>query len=130
MAKLRELKTLMLCIFIVAVVPLIAMFYYAVNFKRYTKVGRAYVGMFHDDTGWIRHLQGKPLSGLNAPAWNNELTHQVANGLAINRDQQKQNIHRKTSNSDEANLASRNRSLCPGTSSTQGKPCVSFFRFS
>lgn len=129
MAKLGELKTLMLCIFVVAVASLIMMFYYAVNYTRYTKLGRAYVVMLNNDTKWNRHLQERPLSGSNGPRWSNESTHQVAEGLVINRDQQEQNIHQKRSNIDEANVAYRNRSdpvrvLCPKTSSTLGKSSI------
>ncbi len=128
MVKLRELKTLMLCMFVVAVASLIMMFYYAVNYTRYTKLERTFVVVLHDNTPWNSSNNSKGQRS------NNQLTHQVAEGLVINRNQQEQNIHQKRSNIDAygANLASRNKSdlvrgLCPETSKTLGKSCVPFF---
>ena len=136
MAKLRELKTLMLCIFFVAVASLIALFYYAVNFARYMKLGRAYVDLLHNDTQWNRHLQGRPFSGSKEQRWNRELTHHSSEGsVARNRDQREQNrIHQKRSNINLANLLTtkqRNytRGWCTGTSSALGKSRVFLFSF-
>lgn len=134
MAKLRELKTLMLCIFFVAVASLIALFYYAVNFARYTKIGRAYVDLLHNNTQWNRHLQGRPFSGSKEQRWNSELTHHSSAGsVGRNQDQREQNIQKKKrSNINLANLVTtkqRNytRGWCPGTSSALSKSRVFLF---
>lgn len=134
MAKLRELKTLMLCIFFVAVASLIALFYYAVNFARYTKIGRAYVDLLHNNTQWNRHLQGRPFSGSKEQRWNSELTHHSSAGsVGRNQDQREQNIQKKKrSNINLANLVTtkqRNytRGWCPGTSSALSNSRVFLF---
>ena len=57
MAKLTELKTLILCAFLVAVASLIARFSYTVNFARCMKAGRAPVVFVINDTQWSRRLQ-------------------------------------------------------------------------
>ena len=65
MAKLTELKTLMLCVFLVALTSLIALFSYTVNFARYMKVGGAPVVFVINDTQWSRLLQEMSFSGSN-----------------------------------------------------------------
>lgn len=131
MTKLKELKALILCIFMVAVVSLIAMFYYAVNFTRYTKQGKANVTMLHHDMQWNRHFQEK--SGSKGPPWKKGLIHHAAKGLATSRHQ-RENIHHERSNITKAKLVSGKqsdyrRSLCPITSSTLGKPSFCFILF-
>lgn len=127
MTKLRELKALILCIFMVAVVSLIAMFYYAVNFTRYTKLN---LGMLHHSMQWNRQQRK---SGSKGPRWKKGLIHQAAEGLATSRDQ-RENTHHERSNITKAKLASGNQSdhrrgLCPVTSSTLGKPSFCFILF-
>ena len=127
MANIRELKTYMLGIFLVAVASIIAMFYYAVNYTRYTKLGMSsHMGLFHNDTRRNR-LHGRLLSRSN----DSEFTQQLLAGSAINRDQREQNFHQNKSNIEEPNLAPRNgkehaHGLCPKTSLTLCKHCIFF----
>ena len=129
MAKLRELKTLMLCVFLVAVASLIALFSYTVNFARYMKAGGAPVVVVINDTQWNRHLQETSFSGSNKQRWYNELTyHSSAESVRRNRDEREQNSHRNRSNINGPNydVLTENplkyiRGLCPIKSSTLGK---------
>ena len=94
MAKLTELKTLLLCIFFVAVSSLVALFSYTVNFARCMKAGRAPVAFVVNDTQWNRHLQEMSFSGSNEQRWYNELTyHSSAESMKRNRDERARNIH-------------------------------------
>ena len=99
MSKFREIKTLMLCIFFVAVTSLIALFSYTVNFTRYIKAAaRAPVVLVINDTRWNRLLQEMPFSGSNEQRWNDELTyHSSAESVGRNRDQREHNIHQNIS---------------------------------
>lgn len=129
MAKLTELKTLVLCIFFVAVASLIALFSYTVKFARYMKVGRAPVLLVNNDTRWNRLLQEMPFSGSNEQRWNDELTyHSSAESVGRNRDQREHNIHQNRSNINRPNydevtenLRKYIRGLCPEKSPTLGK---------
>jgi len=123
MAKLRELKTLILCIFFVALASLIAMFSYTVNIARYMKSGRAPVVLLINDTQWNSHLQEMSFSGSKDQRWSNELTyHSTAESVGRNRAQREQNNHQNRSNINvripNYDLATENRrkyikGLCP-----------------
>lgn len=131
MAKLRELRTLILCIFFVALASLIAMFSYTVNIARYMKSGRAPVVLLINDTQWNSHLQEMSFSGSKDQRWSNELTyHSTAESVGRNRDQREQNNHQNRSNINvripNYDLATENRrkyikGLCPPKSSALGK---------
>ena len=135
MAKLRELKTLMLGIFFVAVASLIAMFSYTVNFTRYMKARRVHVVLLINDTQWSRHLQEMSFSGWEEQGWNNELTYHLSTeSMEKNRDPREQNIRQKRSNINIPNygLVTENRrkyirGLCPEKSPTLGKFRVFLF---
>ena len=136
MTKLRELKTLMLCIFCVAVSSLISLFYYTVKFERYMKSGRAHLDLLLNDTQWSRQLQGRRnFSGSIEQRWNNELTyHLSAESVGGKRNPQEQNIDKNRSNINLPNddLVTKNRrnyirSLCPEKSSALGKARVFLF---
>lgn len=137
MAKLTELKTLMLCICFVAVASLIALFSYTVNFTRYMKAAaRAPVVLVINDTRWNRLLQEMSFYGSNEQGWNDELTyHSSAESVGRNRDQWEHNIHQNRSNINRPNYdeVTENprkyiRGLCPEKSPTLGK-FESFFMF-
>ena len=126
MVKLAELKTLVLCIFFVALASLIALFSYTVKFARYTKAGRAPVVLVINDTRWNRLLQEMSFSRSNEQRWNNELTYHSS--VRRNRDQQEQDIHQITPNINIAyyDVVTENRhryirGLCPEKSPTLGK---------
>ena len=129
MAKLTELKTLMLCVFLVAVASLIALFSYTVNFARYMKAGRVPVVLVINDIQWNKHLQEMSFPGSTEQRWNNELTyHSSAESMRRNRDEREQNIHQNKLNINRHNyaLATENppkyiRGLCPAKSPALGK---------
>ena len=135
MAKLTELKKLMLCVFFVAVASLTALFSYTVNFARYMKVGRAPVVLIINDTQWNRLLQEMSFSGSNEQTWYNELTyHSSAESVRRNRDEREQNIHQNRLNINRHNydLVTENprkdiRALCPAKSPALGKFDISVF---
>ena len=129
MAKLTELKTLLLYIFFVAVASLVALFSYTVNFARCMKAGRAPVAFVVNDTQWNRHLQEMSFSGSNEQRWYNELTYNSsAESVKRNRDERERNIHQNRLNINRHNydLVTENprkyiRGLCPAKSPALGK---------
>lgn len=135
MTKLRELKTLMLCIFCVAVSSLFALFYYTVNFERYMKAGRTHVDLLRNDTQWNRQLQGRPFSVSKEKRWKNGSTyHSSAEPVKGKRDQREQNFYQLRSHASlpNYNLVTKNRrnrilGLCPEKSPTLGK--LSIFNY-
>ena len=88
MSKFREIKTLMLCIFFVAVTSLIALFSYTVNFAPYMTAGRApIVSVVINNTQWSGHLQEMSFAGLNEQRRNDKLTYRSsAESVGRNRD--------------------------------------------
>ena len=138
MAKLRELKTLMLCIFFVALASLIAMFSYTVNFARHMKSGRTPVVLLINDTQWNRLLQEMSFSGSEDQEWNSELTyHSSVASVGRNRDQREQNNQNRSNiNIPNYDLVTENRrnnirGWCPQKSPALGKfRVIQFFRLS
>lgn len=58
MAELSRLKKFMLCTFIVAIASFLVMFYYSVNFSKYTRIGVKYVTTItNGDLGRDHHEQ-------------------------------------------------------------------------
>lgn len=129
MTKLREMKTLMLCIFCVAVSSFIALFYYTINYGRYMKAARTHVDLLRNDTQWNRQLQGRPFPVSTEKRWKNGLTYNSsAEPVERKRDQREQNIYQLRSHTSlpNYNLVTKNRrnrilGLCPEKSPTLGK---------